>query len=145
MIEVVKRNGNVVYISTTDDCGINQGGLFCMVHDSIDNDEYFDYFTISKEEYEQNKNNLEEYIAKRYDEEYLTPQEIITSQIINMLENNIMNDNGNESFIGWCENGDIFRDAHPNHSEEFYQELEMLMKNVAPIVDKLTYNYLAEY
>ena len=72
MIEVVKRNGNVVYISTTDDCGINQGGLFCMVHDSIDNVEYFDYFTISKEEYEQNKNNLEEYIAKRYDEECCT-------------------------------------------------------------------------
>jgi hypothetical protein len=61
MNEVVKRNGNVIYISTTDDCGINQGGLFCMVHDSIDNDEYFDYFTFSKEEYEQNKNNLAEY------------------------------------------------------------------------------------
>lgn len=75
----------------------------------------------------------------------MSAKQIITAQIINMLENNILNGYGNEGFIGWCENGDIFLDAYPHESEEFINELCQLMRDVAPIVDKLTYNHLANY
>lgn len=66
----------------------------------------------------------------------------VCGQILNMLENNIMCDNGNEHFLDWCENGDVFRDSYPNESEEVYKEMEELMRKVAPLVDELTYNHL---
>jgi hypothetical protein len=61
----------------------------------------------------------------------------VTNQIVNMLTNNILEDNGTESFEGWCENGEVFND-HPSYKKECVA----LMKEVAPIVDNLTYNYL---
>lgn len=42
----------------------------------------------------------------------MTKQEIknaVTQQIINMLENDILNENGGESFVGWLEDGEVFR------------------------------------
>lgn len=33
----------------------------------------------------------------------------VTQQIINMLENDILNENGGESFVGWLEDGEVFR------------------------------------
>ena len=67
---------------------------------------------------------------------------IVCGQIIKMLENNILRDNNNEHFVDWCENGDVFRDSYPNEREEVYKEMEKLMRKVAPLVDKLTYNHL---
>ena len=32
----------------------------------------------------------------------------VTNQLVNMLTNNILEDNGTESFEGWCENGEVF-------------------------------------
>ena len=61
----------------------------------------------------------------------------VTEQVINMLENSIVFDNGTESFEGWCEDGDIFAE-HPTYQEECIK----LMREVAPIVDQLTFNYL---
>lgn len=61
----------------------------------------------------------------------------VTNQIVNMLTNNILEDNGTESFEGWCENGEVFNE-YPAYKEECVN----LMKEVAPIVDQLTYNYL---
>ncbi len=59
----------------------------------------------------------------------------VTGQVINMLENNVIEDNGVESFIGWCEDGDVF-------DEKNYEECVALMRKVAPLVDELTYNFL---
>ena len=69
----------------------------------------------------------------------------ISGQIINMLLNNIINENGNETFEGWCENGAIFENSYPNANKDFIQKCEKLMKEGAPIVDKLTYDFLADF
>lgn len=61
----------------------------------------------------------------------------VTNQLVNMLTNNILEDNGTETFEGWCEDGEVFN-AHPTYKEECVP----LMKKVAPLVDELTYNHL---
>lgn len=33
----------------------------------------------------------------------------VAQQIINMLENDILNENGGESFVGWLGDGEVFR------------------------------------
>ena len=65
---------------------------------------------------------------------------IIVAEIMNMWENDIILENGTESFIGWCEDGDIFADLEETHKEK-YDEVIKLMNEVAPLVDKLTYDY----
>ena len=75
--------------------------------------------------------------------EKLCAKSAVRGQIINMLLNNIINGNGNETFEGWCENGAVFEESYPNATKEFVEECEKLMREVAPLVDKLTYDYLA--
>ena len=75
--------------------------------------------------------------------EKLCAKSAVSGQIINMLLNNIINGNGNETFEGWCENGAVFENSYSNATKEFYEECEKLMREVAPLVDKLTYDYLA--
>ena len=77
--------------------------------------------------------------------EKLCAKRAVSGQIVNMLINNIINGYGNETFEGWCENGAVFENSHSNATKEFYEECEKLMRKVAPLVDKLTYDYLAEY
>lgn len=72
----------------------------------------------------------------------ITPQIAVASQIVNMLQNNIVLGNGNEHFEDWCELGDTFRDSYPNQTEEFYQECENLMYEVGSYIDRVTYDYL---
>ena len=62
---------------------------------------------------------------------------LVAEQIINMLTNNILEDNGTEGFEGWCEDGDVFSE-HPTYQDECIK----LMKEVSPIVDELTYNHI---
>ena len=69
----------------------------------------------------------------------------VTGQIINKLTYNILNDYGNECFEGLCEDGDVFRYSYPDESEEFYTECIREMKVVAPIIDRLTYDFLADF
>ena len=69
----------------------------------------------------------------------------VVEQIIGMLENNIICDNGNETFEGWCENGAVFEYSYDNESKEFYAQCEKLMKEVAPIIDRLTYDFLVDF
>lgn len=66
----------------------------------------------------------------------------ITIQILNMMYNNIIEDYGNESFIGWCEDGAIFERSDTNYSKEQLDELENAMHKIAPLVDKLTYSLI---
>lgn len=61
----------------------------------------------------------------------------VTEQVINMLTNNIIEDNGTESFEEWCEDGAVFSE-HPSYQPACIE----LMKKVAPIVDQLTFNHL---
>lgn len=61
----------------------------------------------------------------------------VANQVINMLTNNILEDNGTESFEGWCEDGAVF-DGHPTYKGACVA----LMREVAPIIDSLTYNHL---
>ncbi len=62
---------------------------------------------------------------------------MVTEQIIAMFTNNVINNCGIEHFEGWCEDGDVFAE-HPAYEAECIA----LMKRVAPLVDKLTYNHL---
>lgn len=78
-------------------------------------------------------------------EKKITPKQAVTEQIVNMLTNNIINENGNETFDGWCEDGEVFRTSYPNETEEFYIECDTLMDKVSDLVDKLTYRHLAEF
>lgn len=66
----------------------------------------------------------------------------VAEQIINMLLNNIVNAHGNESFVGWCEDGEVFYNSYPTAHINWLNECEKLMNEVAPVVDKLTYEYL---
>lgn len=59
----------------------------------------------------------------------------VTQVLIAMLENNVISDNGTESFVGWCEDGDIF-------DEDSHEKCVELMHKVAPLIDELTYDYL---
>lgn len=59
----------------------------------------------------------------------------VTQHYINMLYNNIIEDCGIESFEGWCTDGDIF-------DEDGREDCIELMHKVAPLIDKLTYEYL---
>ena len=66
---------------------------------------------------------------------------LVAEQIIGMLENNILQDNGVESFEGWCEDGNVFHN-NPDISEEERAAAISLMKQVAPKVDELTFNHI---
>ena len=54
----------------------------------------------------------------------------VIEQVIAMLGNDILAENGLESFEGWCENGDIFETNRNEHIA--------VMKRIAPAVDNLT-------
>ncbi len=62
----------------------------------------------------------------------------VTGQLVNMLVNNVLHDNGTEGFEGWCADGEVFENLHG----DYFDEAMALVKQVAPIIDKLTYEYL---
>lgn len=59
----------------------------------------------------------------------------VTEWIIGLLENDILQENNIEGFEGWCEDGGVFGDD---------KEAVALMREVAPMVDNLTYNGLCK-
>ena len=60
----------------------------------------------------------------------------VTSQLCNMLFNNVINENGTEPFSGWC------NEQFDEYSQETKEEIEKLMEKVCPIIDNLCYNHL---
>lgn len=64
----------------------------------------------------------------------------VAGQIAAMIENDILNGYGVESFIGWCEDGEVFFNNGIEDGD--LEECIALMKEVAPIVDDLVMNYL---
>lgn len=66
---------------------------------------------------------------------------LVAEQIIAMLENNLIGDNGTETFKGWCKDGDVFHN-NPELNDEEKKAATALMNEVAPKVDELTFNHL---
>lgn len=62
----------------------------------------------------------------------------VTQQVINMLYNDIIEDNGTESFECWCVGGEVFVDNDPELDEDDVLRATRLMQNIAPFVDELT-------
>ena len=62
----------------------------------------------------------------------------VVQQIINMLENDILNENGGESFVGWLEDGEVFR---LNGMTEYEVAVAMsLAKSINDEVTSMVYN-----
>ena len=62
----------------------------------------------------------------------------VAQQIINMLENDILNENGGESFVGWLEDGEVFR---LNGMTEYEVAIAMsLAKSINEEVTSMVYN-----
>ena len=62
----------------------------------------------------------------------------VTQQIINMLENDILNENGGESFVGWLEDGEVFR---LNGMNEYEVSVALsLAKSINDEVTSMVYN-----
>ena len=72
-------------------------------------------------------------------------KKMVTEQIINMLDNNVLNGWGMESFLGWLEDGDgnVFFNAD-RFTDEQIAEAIALAKEIAPIVDKLSWKLALE-
>lgn len=65
---------------------------------------------------------------------------IVVAEVMNMWQNDIIYENGTESFIGWCEDGDIFAELEET-DKDVYSDVINLMYEVAPFVNNLTYNH----
>ena len=63
-------------------------------------------------------------------------KQMVAGQIINMLENNVMDGCGGESFIGWLEDGDAFGDDYP---QEMVDEAMELAHEIAPFLDEVSW------
>ena len=67
---------------------------------------------------------------------------IVAEQICNMIDNNIVRGYGNESFVGWLEDGDIFfnvPDDDTPPTEEEVSEIMDFVHSIADLVDNLTW------
>lgn len=67
-------------------------------------------------------------------------RQIVAGQLVAMMENDILNDYGVESFVGWCEDGDVFENMGLN--EQGVEDCMALVRKIAPIVDDLVMNHL---
>ena len=64
----------------------------------------------------------------------------VVEQLVNMLTNDILCENGAEGFEGWCADGEVFELNGCN--ERDVADCMRLVRKVAPIVDNLVLNYL---
>lgn len=73
---------------------------------------------------------------------------IVTNELCNMLCNDILCENGVESFEKWCDDGkDFENDGYSNfendgYSKEDIKEIMCFVKEIAPLVDDLVCNKL---
>ena len=68
---------------------------------------------------------------------------MVAEQIVGMIENNVLNENGGESFIGWLEDGDVFYNADCYTDEEINEAMK-LAHEIAPLVDELSWKIAPE-
>ena len=68
---------------------------------------------------------------------------MVAEQIVGMIENNVLNDCGMESFIGWLENGDVFFNADCYTDEEIDEAMK-LAHEITDLVDELSWKIAPE-
>lgn len=73
----------------------------------------------------------------------------VAEQIINMLDNNILNENGFEQFEGWCEvyeKGNIFMNygVFEHYNKEIQKECIDLMRKVKAKIDDIAWELAPE-
>jgi len=67
-------------------------------------------------------------------------KQMVAEQIIGMLENNVLQECGMESFIGWVEDGGTFFDTYDGEkTEEEINEAIELAKKISPMIDALSW------
>lgn len=64
---------------------------------------------------------------------------IVAEQICNMIDNNIVRGFGNESFVGWLEDGDVFFNGDTPFSEQDVNEIMAFVRGISDMVDDLTW------
>ena len=65
---------------------------------------------------------------------------MVAEQIAGMLENNVLQGCGMESFMGWVEDGDTFYVSYEGkYTEEQIKEAIRLSAEIAPMVDELSW------
>jgi hypothetical protein len=85
-------------------------------------------------------NEVWHYVAtKKVDKGYSDKAKyMVAEQIVGMLENNVLDDCGMESFIGWLEDGYVFFNADCYTDEEIDEAMK-LAREIAPTVDELSW------
>lgn len=73
-------------------------------------------------------------------------KQLVASQIMGMLENNVLQECGMESFMGWLEDGDAFYNVIncETYTDEQIEEAIALAKEITPMVDELSWKLAAE-
>jgi hypothetical protein len=65
---------------------------------------------------------------------------MVAEQISGMLENNVLQGCGMESFMGWVEDGDTFYMSYEDkYTEGQIKEAILLANEIAPMVDELSW------
>lgn len=60
----------------------------------------------------------------------------VAEMIIGQLENNVLQENGFESFEGWCDNGEVFENF-PDLDKDEREKAVSIMHTIAPDVDQI--------
>ena len=68
---------------------------------------------------------------------------MVAEQIVGMIENNVINECGMESFIGWLEDGDVFYAAECYEDSEI-EEAMHLAREISELVDELSWKLAVE-
>ena len=92
-------------------------------------------------------NEVWHYVAtKKVDREYSKAAKImVAEQISGMLENNVLQGCGMESFMGWLEDGDTFYVSYKDkYTTEQIKEAILLASEIAPMVDELSWKLNVE-
>lgn len=73
-------------------------------------------------------------------------KKMVAEQIINMLDNNVLHENGMESFMGWLEDGDAFYDIKntENYTDEQIVEAIELAKEISDKIDSISWELAPE-
>lgn len=75
-------------------------------------------------------------MTKEQMETKIAARKAVVEQVIAMLDNNVLADNGFEQFSGWCEDGEVFNDQEPAVRKECIE----LMNKVSDSVDTIAWN-----
>ena len=73
-------------------------------------------------------------------------KKMVVEQIINMFTNNVIHENGIESFMGWLEDGDAFYNARnaEYYTDEQIAEAVELAKEISSKIDAISWELAPE-